>query len=284
MKKYVMKNRVFAVIVSIAIAAIAMSYITGARSSAADVESELLTCFFQGRSYADLSGSEKERVDELMRSDYARMWDESIGSMTSTYHENINKKFNEYVKKSMTSAEAAALDPNSPEAVNSRAPDTNTTEEALKKCSENDYANYSTYCASVTLYADPRVGYKGFRDVMSCRKYDIFESTKERNAYIDAMVMGTENENKAQIINQQQMALRVANNVDEASRAVADAKAALDQTLSAYDQMKLAWSMHVRYMKIYEDLLKYRDKLVDMRHYVESFPAKFIDASTTQCT
>lgn len=282
--KTINKNRVSLTILAIVIAVCSLTYITGAKSSAADVRTELLACYFQNRTFDDLAPEEKERVDELMKSEYARMWDESIGSVAEAYHEKMNEKFNKYIEKAMSSASKAAIQPTGQDAINSRAPEAATTEAALKKCAENDYANYSTYCVAITLYADPSFGYKGFRDVMSCRKNELFESTKEKNAYIDGMVMGEKNEQEVYKIYQQEAILSISNKISQATNAVNDAKAALDQTLSAYDQMKLAWSLHTRYVKIYEDLVKYRDKLVDIRHYVETFPSKFIDASTTQCT
>lgn len=64
---------------------------------------------------------------------------------------------------------------------------------------------------------------------------------------------------------------------------VARAKAALDQTLDAYGQLKIAWQMHVQYMDIFSELVKYRDHLVDVRKQTDTFPFKFIDATSTKC-
>jgi len=61
------------------------------------------------------------------------------------------------------------------------------------------------------------------------------------------------------------------------------AKQALDQTLSAYDQVTFAWPIHLKYVQIYADLETYRDKLVDVRHQTDLFPKKFIDLTTTSC-
>lgn len=61
------------------------------------------------------------------------------------------------------------------------------------------------------------------------------------------------------------------------------AKQAMDQTLDAYSQLKSAWQMHVRYMDIFAELVKYRDHLVEIRKQTDAFPFRFIDATSTKC-
>ncbi|MGL5831174.1 MAG: hypothetical protein ACRCZE_03430, partial [Candidatus Altimarinota bacterium] len=64
---------------------------------------------------------------------------------------------------------------------------------------------------------------------------------------------------------------------------VARAKRALDFTLDAYSQLQDAWKLHVKYIDIYQELVKYRDNLVAVRKQTDVFPFRFIDATTTQC-
>lgn len=64
---------------------------------------------------------------------------------------------------------------------------------------------------------------------------------------------------------------------------IARSKVALDQTLDAYGQLKIAWQMHVQYKEIFLELVKYRDYLVDVRKQTDTFPFKFIDATSTKC-
>lgn len=61
------------------------------------------------------------------------------------------------------------------------------------------------------------------------------------------------------------------------------AKLALDQTLDAYSQLKTSWQLHIRYIDIFNNLVKYRDQLVNIRQQTDVFPMKFIDATTTRC-
>lgn len=64
---------------------------------------------------------------------------------------------------------------------------------------------------------------------------------------------------------------------------VARAKRALDFTLDAYSQLRDAWQLHIKYIDIYQELVKYRDNLVAVRKQTDVFPFRFIDATTTQC-
>jgi hypothetical protein len=64
---------------------------------------------------------------------------------------------------------------------------------------------------------------------------------------------------------------------------VARAKRALDFTLDAYSQLRDAWKLHIKYIDVYQELVKYRDNLVAIRKQTDVFPFRFIDASTTQC-
>jgi hypothetical protein len=60
-------------------------------------------------------------------------------------------------------------------------------------------------------------------------------------------------------------------------------KKTLDSALAAYNELRWSFALHKEYKKIIKDLLKYRDKLADVRKYVEQYPDKFHDASTPYC-
>jgi len=286
-----------AALLAVAVAVIFASYFAGAADNNADQEKKLKDCFFGGTTQ-DLVGPASVRMGELRTSRYSD-WNQSISDLTKLFHETMNEKFNDYIKKSMEGGAEAAMDPNSQEAINARAPEANTVEEALKKCSDNDYANYSTYCVAVTLYANPDFGYKTYHDIMSCRKTDIFQDSQESEIYkayndffmrpfdpSEGQVFGLSNEFADSNFSayQQAKAISAYENMNEVDKSLEQTRQALDQTLSAYDQMKIAWQMHKRYMEIYKMLVKYRDYILEIRKQVESFPAKFIDASTTKCT
>lgn len=60
-------------------------------------------------------------------------------------------------------------------------------------------------------------------------------------------------------------------------------KKVLDNTLNAYNELRWSFAMHREYKKVIKDLLKYRDKIADVRKYVEQYPDKFHDSSTPYC-
>ncbi len=60
-------------------------------------------------------------------------------------------------------------------------------------------------------------------------------------------------------------------------------QAALDKTLEAYNELKMAYPLHVEFEKTYKHLEKYRDQLKKVRTQLETYPGKFHDATTTQC-
>ncbi len=202
--------------------------------------------------------------------------DLSTEEVMSLYHETINEKFNENIKRMLqgqkSAAEANKADPNN------RPPQDGQT------CDEN---NYSTYCVAVKLLSNGEYGYMEYTKALNCRRTNLFETAKESNAwqsYSDAMIIGTENEQDAQTIYQGQKVLEINARLDAINREIQSSKQALDKTLAVYEELKTAWPMHQRYIQIYNNLIKYRDKLVEIRHQIEIFPAKFIDVTTTLCT
>ena len=202
----------------------------------------------------------------------------------SLYHETINTKFNEYIKKMLEGQKSAA---------EANQPDPNNKPPALEEGQICDENNYSTYCVAENLLSNGTYGYMAYVKALNCRRYSLFESTKQRTAwedYSEAMITGTpwtpEDEAEAQFVQslQGQRALEVSARLDAIKTEIPTSKQALDKTLSAYDELKTAWPMHQRYSQVYASLVKYRDKLVEIRHQIEEFPGKFIDATTTKCT
>lgn len=61
------------------------------------------------------------------------------------------------------------------------------------------------------------------------------------------------------------------------------AKTAMDSTLAAFNEYRLAYPMHQQYEEVIEDLIKYKLQLKDLRLETDEFPLRFIDSSTTQC-
>ena len=208
--------------------------------------------------------------------DYASAGSEYFNPSRSTenvmelYHTNINVQFNNYIRMMITSH---------PDDPRGKAP---VNEDA---CLAGD--NYSTYCVAYALLMNRQFGYMQYRKALDCRRNIVFDGAAERdqwNSYIGAMIYGESSEANVESIYQGQKILEISARLEGINREINDAKAALDQTLAAYMELKTAWPMHKKYIEIYENLIKYRDKLAEIRHHVEEFPSKFIDATTTQCT
>ena len=60
-------------------------------------------------------------------------------------------------------------------------------------------------------------------------------------------------------------------------------KKTLDSTLNAFNELRWSFAIHKQYKQIIKDLLKYRDKIADVRKYVEQYPDRFYNASTPYC-
>jgi hypothetical protein len=203
------------------------------------------------------------------------------------YHTRMNTEFNKYISKMITSVSAAVdsgkIDPNAaPPGVD---PDTSIP----LPCKD---ANYSTYCVAQKLLTDPGWGYMAYEKALDCRAGQYFDTKDEQLSYSDyvetVLSAGVSTpstvKETAGPVYQAQKALEISARIDALKREKQDSKNTLDQTLSAYNELRTAWPMHKEYMKIYKSLLTFRDKMVEIRHQVEEFPSKFIDATTTKCT
>lgn len=58
----------------------------------------------------------------------------------------------------------------------------------------------------------------------------------------------------------------------------------MEATLAAYDEFLTAYPIHMRYKTIIGNLIKYKNKLRDIRTEVIKFPSTFIDTTSTKCS
>lgn len=195
------------------------------------------------------------------------------------YHETINKKFNEYIKKMI--AGQAEASKNAVSDPNAAAPEDGV-------CTAE---NYSTYCVARAMLIGEGVGgrdgYMDYLKALECRRSRIFDTIDDETAwkdYQDFWILGEGNEQAAFETLQTQRTLSVSARVEKIDAEIVNSKKALDVALATYDELKTSWTMHKRFMNIYKNLIKFRDKMAEVRHQVEEFPSKFIDATTTKCT
>lgn len=220
-------------------------------------------------------------------------FDLSAEDTMALYHEKMNEKFNEYIKMMITTETTLAAANNPDQAKKGQPPERdengNYTEGLNEKTGIPNACtgNYSTFCVALTLLKDPIIGHMSYRNALNCRKIMLFDTRNEVEdfkSYSDALVLGEENEKDVAQVYQSQIILENSSRIQGIETELRASKQALDQTLSAYNELRTAWPMHKQYVEIYKNLLKYRDKLVEIRHQVEEYPSKFIDVTTTSCT
>lgn len=197
------------------------------------------------------------------------------------YHQTINEKFNQKITLMLRSESNAAKSGKiNPEGF----PPGKNPQGLPEVCSEN---NYSAYCVAENMLKNPGYGYMAYRKALMCRSFSLFETGKQQGIwenYVKGTVIGEQNEQEALDIYQSQKAITLNARAEAIDAEINNAKTVLDQTLSAYNELRTAWFMHQKYRELYNNLLQYRDKFVEIRHQVEQFSGKFIDATTTKCT
>lgn len=216
----------------------------------------------------------------------------STEQIMTLYHQQTNNKFNTYIRTMITSqAEAAKNNSVDPKSLPPEPPDEPPAEgeDPMKAFCVDNPDNYSTFCLAARLISDQEAGngYIQYAQALDCRRGNLFETTQEESLYQgygEALIIGEENEQNFTGILQAQKVLEVSARLEAIDREIKTSKRALDQTLAAYEELKTAWPMHKRYVEVYEDLVKYRDKMIEVRHQIEEYPSKFIDATTTMCT
>jgi hypothetical protein len=216
--------------------------------------------------------------------------DLSAEDMITLYHKTMNDQFNAYTK-TMIAAESAAAVSGRPTPDNGAPPGLDPQTNLPLPC---DAANYSTYCVAQKLLTNPQWGHMAYQKALDCRAGQLFDNNQQEDLWNQWIKVSTypgyTDADKAKVQKQlndtyqAQKALEISSRLDALTREKSDSKNALDQTLSAYNELRTAWPMHKKYMEIYKSLLKFRDKMVEIRNQVEDFPSKFIDATTTKCT
>lgn len=165
----------------------------------------------------------------------------------TAYHTRMNELFNDKIDLLINNYDKAV----------------DTVPEISQECEEN---NVSTYCLSELAVKE----FFSFREAMIARKQE-FE--------VPSKIEGE--------IKQDQLITDLANlqtGKDELISTEIDvAYETMDSALKAYNELHRAYPLHKKYKEIIKELEKYRDMLTEIRHQIEFFPNKFIDASTTQC-
>lgn len=70
---------------------------------------------------------------------------------------------------------------------------------------------------------------------------------------------------------------------DEIDKDAKDSKVFLESTVNAYKEFQSAYPMHKKYTEIINNLTKYKIALGKIREQTETFPLRFVDATSDQC-
>lgn len=125
------------------------------------------------------------------------------------------------------------------------------------ECPEN---NYSTYCLAMT----------------ASKEYEQFKAALEKRRKIVDLGTGTN-------LSLQEVTIQAFSKVSEIDRELARSKKALDSALANYNELRIAYPMHLQYTELIKNLTEYNKKLTNLRKEVEKLPGKFIDATTAEC-
>lgn len=184
------------------------------------------------------------------------------------YHEEMNDLFN----KNLKAVVDILKDPKGTENPKLQSPcqmkdfqEPDGTIKCEKKCMD-DPENVSTYCVSVQamdrymryiahlneLLGSLNFESMGWSELRLTPVTDlIYQSVLSRDAAIEADI--------------------------EQSRRV------MEGTLAAYNEFMTAYPIHIRYKAVIKNLIKYKNKMKDIRQQVVQFPSTFIDATSTKC-
>ena len=70
---------------------------------------------------------------------------------------------------------------------------------------------------------------------------------------------------------------------DEIDKDAKDAKTVLEATINVYKEFQSAYPMHKKYREIIDSLTKYKIALGKIREKTDTFPSRFVDATSDKC-
>lgn len=186
------------------------------------------------------------------------------------YHKEMNNLFNKSLAKVveiLKDAEKGVLNPllQSP-CVASDFQEIGGAEKCEKKC-RDDVENASTYCVSV-------------RSLDMYMAYMVHLGKIQSSLDIESL--GLKSGILAPTTNLIYKALSARD--EKINQDIEESRRVLEATLSAYNEFMIAYPIHKHYQVVIKNLIKYKNKLKDVRDYIIQFPSTFIDATSTKCS
>lgn len=201
----------------------------------------------------------------------------SADELIDKYHNDINKFFNENIKRMV-----AAMKENegkSKELTILFKPPEYQKENGvptIRQSCDSVPKNLSTYCLAISGTRK----YFEFRDALLVAR----SAAEQAAGNVSARLQSGAITKNGDISDAQQNMQNLGQLIDKINREADLSRQALDQALSAYNEMQYALPLHTKYMEVVKSLEKYRDKVAGIRRTIEQFPSTFLDVTTTQCT
>lgn len=186
----------------------------------------------------------------------------SISQVMTAYHTYINDTVNSYTS-TMLAASLTDKRGNPPENSNN--------------CPDDPQKNFSTYCLAVQLIGDDGKNFKGFINYKTALQ-------NRRNKLADKDPLNPYAQGAVNMVDSLTAIRYFAIRQTNLDQEIDNAKKAIDTTLATYDELRILYPMHEEYVNIFNALVNYRDKLVEVRHETDQFPSRFIDVTTSKCT
>lgn len=193
----------------------------------------------------------------------------TLDEQTSLYHEQMNLTFNQTIAQliQFLSANKDLGNEEIRKKVLERitVPEDLPDEEVLNFClNREENMNLSTYC--LALRADDL--YENYRAALSFRREDLVGPTCD---------LSDPNLTQADLLHcGDSERIRI-------DRELVDAKKAFEASLTAYQELQTAFPLHMQFEDMKDALIKYRDRLVEIRKKVDEFPSRFINSTSDSC-
>lgn len=185
----------------------------------------------------------------------AKLGNQSLSNMSSLYHQTVNDIVNAYIGTFMNSTNPVA----------EKKAIIVPPQDVADCATVGPTMNVSTFCLFMRLDGF----YRAYASALQGKKDTIMQE-------IAAIRTGA---------NYQTAALTDSLTREQwIDREISASTTAMDTTLRAYSELLLQYPMHLEYQEMLKILVKYYDRLIDIRKKVDTYPARFQDVSTTSCT
>lgn len=179
----------------------------------------------------------------------------SFYTVQGLYHESMNEYFNDKLAMLVEMTDASTNFYISPDFT---PPKDVTSSNYSIKCGEK---NVSTYCVSMgamdlyLAYVDTLNQMKGFLPMENLPANPTAGNLLNQKTSRDVMI----------------------------DKEYEQARTVMESTIGAYDEFRMAYPTHKKYVSVLNGMIKYKIALAKIKNQILKFPGKFIDATSAEC-